>query len=193
MVSKKIFKNKTYLLFTVLLYFCVFFTQAGMAESKNIKSRHFIKGSKWELSFDDFKKMLPKQTRHIIFKPEEKPGYSNKIINFIKAIAPKQSAKIIIIRIGTNPGVDYLFINKRLYSAMLDWGIVSAESAGTIISRLASEYKVQSVEKGEQESTYSFKNNKTDIILYTTRVSDSTLKCIIYFYTKKMFKKLILE
>jgi len=78
----------------------------------------------WGTQLQKFKSTLPTDKEWEQFKPSEKPKYKNKILSYITAIDNKLIDKVIIVRIKSQPVVDYLFVNDKLYTIMENWGKV---------------------------------------------------------------------
>jgi hypothetical protein len=127
------------------------------------------------------------------FKPSEKPKYKNKIMTYITAIDAKLIEKIIIMRVKSQPMIDYLFVNDKLYTIMESWGKVDQKTEKEIHADLVSQFGQPLLQQDKNFYIYSFNNDKTKVLYYINRLPDGTSRCKVYYYTKQLFRMLIAE
>lgn len=147
----------------------------------------------WGTSLSKVKSTLPSDKESTQFTPAEKPKYKNMILSYITAIDAKLSEKIIIIRVKSQPVVDYLFVNNKLYTIMENWGSIDAKAEKEIHTRLVSQYGEPVVQQDKNFFIYSFNSDKTKVLYYVVKEKDGKSKCRVYYYTKQLFRMLISE
>lgn len=121
------------------------------------------------------------------FKPEENPEYSNKIIDFFSTMNPEERAVISIIKSQGTPEMDYCFFNEKLYSISEEWGNVDRNRAHTILKSLVEKYAEPSTDGKNQYTIYSFKKNKTKILVYKKAIDEKSVQIKIYYYSTDLF------
>jgi len=67
----------------------------------------------WGISKNDLIAQL-KLKNYTIFKPEDKPEYSNRIVDFFISMNPEDKTEITILQSKGNPEIDYCFFNEKL-------------------------------------------------------------------------------
>jgi hypothetical protein len=127
------------------------------------------------------------------FSPADDPNYENKIMSYITAIDADLVKKITIVRVKAQPMVDYLFVNDKLYTVMESWGEVEPNKSKEIETNLTTQYGAPLVQQDKNFYTYSYNNDKTKVLYYLVKQPDGKAKCIVYYYTKKLFRILITE
>jgi hypothetical protein len=142
----------------------------------------------WGAQLQKFKTTLPADKEWEQFKPSDKPKYKNKILSYITAIDEKLIDKVIIIRIKSQPVVDYLFVNDKLYTIMEIWGKIEQKTEMEIKSRLIKEFGQPVIQQDKDLYIYSYNTDKTKVLLYLERSN-----CKVYYYTKQLFRFLIVE
>ncbi len=147
----------------------------------------------WGSPIEKIKKAIPQGSNYVEFLPSDNPNYENKIMSYITAIDADLIKKITIIRVKTQPVVDYLFVNDRLYTIMENWEEVEPKKGKEIETTLTNQYGSPLVQQDKNFYIYSFNNDKTKVLYYLMKVSDSKYKCTVYYYTKKLFRILITE
>lgn len=146
----------------------------------------------WGISKTDLINRL-KLESYSTFKPSEKPEYSNRIIDFFNSMASDQKFDITILRTGEKPEVDYCFFNEKLYSISEDWGNIEIIKAGEILKSLKAKYTEVSTENKDQHVVYSFKKDKTKIVLYKKTESDKSVNIKIFYYSTTLFSMLLAQ
>jgi hypothetical protein len=139
------------------------------------------------------KSSIPAGASIIQFTPADDPNYENKIMSYITAIDADLIKKITIVRIKNQPMVDYLFVSDRLYTIMENWGEIEPKKSKEIESTLTTQYGAPLVQQDKNFFIYSFNNDKTKVLYYLMKQTDGNSKCIVYYYTKKLFRMLITE
>jgi len=114
-------------------------------------------------------------------------------MSYITAIDAELIRKITIIRVKSQPVSDYLFVGDRLYTIMESWGEVEARRGKEIETALTGRYGAPLVQQDKNLSIYSYNNDTTKVLYYLMKVSDTRSKCTVYYYTKKLFRILIME
>ncbi|OHD65815.1 MAG: hypothetical protein A2176_02020 [Spirochaetes bacterium RBG_13_51_14] len=145
----------------------------------------------WGAQLGNVKKTLPSDKELVQFTPRDDPKYENKIMSYIIAIDNNLIDKILIVRVKSQPVIDYLFVSDKLYTVMENWGEVDQKTEKNIQSRLASQFGEPLVQKDNNFYIYSFKSDKTKVLCYVMKLSDGKSKCKVYYYTKQLFKMLI--
>jgi hypothetical protein len=127
------------------------------------------------------------------FKPEDKPEYTNKIIDFFSSMNPEERAAITILRVQGKPDVDYCFFNEKLYSVSEDWGNVDRTKAGEILKTLKGNYSELSTDDKNPVITYSFKKRKTKGLLTKKIIDERSVQVRIFYYSTDLFSMLLRE
>ncbi len=155
--------------------------------SSTLYSEPKIHDKMWGTEYISFIRKIPAHSTYREFKPSDRPGYSNRIINFMMTIDPEIKNDLKILRIPGKPAADYLFVKNRLYSVTENWGIVDKSLAEKILQSLLKEYrKPEKKEKGLL-SIYTFVKGRTKIILYQKPQDNFTVKVRLYIYSMDLF------
>lgn len=147
----------------------------------------------WGTSIAAVRKGIPGGAATVQFAPSEDPAYENKIMSYITAIDAELVKKITIVRVKSEPVTDYLFVGDKLYTIMESWGDIDARRGKEIETALAGKYGAPLVQQDKSLSIYSYNNDRTKVLFYLTKVSDTRSRCTVYYYTKKLFRILIME
>jgi len=147
----------------------------------------------WGTAYNTVFDKVTHDREYMTFTPGSKPDYKNKIMNYVVAIDPAYAGKIDVLRIKTNPQVDYLFINKKLYNIVQNWGYITPSRVSKIESKLKREYGNFSIQKDGNLHIISYNNSRTKVLLYKKMLGNGKTKCKVYFYTKKLFRMLIMD
>lgn len=134
-----------------------------------------------------------KLENYLLFKPEDNPEYSNRIIDFFSSMNPEERAVITIIKTDGSPVTDYCFFNEKLYSVTEDWGNLDKIKAHDLIKTLKDKYTEQSVEEKSPNIVYSYKKNKTKVLLYKKAIDERSVQIKIFYYSTDLFRMLISE
>lgn len=134
-----------------------------------------------------------KLENYLLFKPEDNPEYSNRIIDFFSTMNPEERTVITIIKTNGNPVTDYCFFNEKLYSLTEEWGNLDRTSAHNLIKTLKDKYTEQSMEEKSPNIIYSFKKNKTKVLLYKKAIDERSVQIKIFYYSTDLFRMLISE
>ncbi len=147
----------------------------------------------WGTTLESIKKSHQSRGAVTLFSPREKPGYRNKILGFILNIDETFAEKIVILRTGSDPRIDYLFVNNRLYTILEDYGTIHETRVQGILDNLAGLYGTPHLQQDSNFYIYSYKNDTTNVLLYVLKQSAAVNRCKLYFYTKKLFSSLIMD
>ena len=147
----------------------------------------------WGSPMAAVKKAMPQGGGATEFTPADDPNYENKIMSYITAIDADLVKKIVIVRVKAQPMVDYLFVNDRLYTVMENWGEVEPNKDKEIETGLTTQYGAPLVQQDKNFYIYSYNNDKTKVLYYLVKQANGKSKCIVYYYTKKLFRILITE
>jgi len=147
---------------------------------------------KWGTSYEEFLSTIDKSKKIIAFKPSEKPRYKNIIMNYITAIDAKFKTKISILRVDGDPKIDYMFINKKFYSVLIDYGKIDNNSELKIIKDLNNKYGTPSIQKSKDFFIYAYTNQNLKILFYRKKINNK-IKCKEFIYAKKLFRMLLME
>ena len=134
-----------------------------------------------------------KLENYLLFKPEDNPEYSNRIIDFFSSMNPEERALITIIKTNGNPVTDYCFFNEKLYSVTEEWGNLDRTKAHNLIKTFKDKYTEQSMEDKSPNIIYSFKKNKTKVLLYKKAIDERSVQIKIFYYSTDLFRMLISE
>ncbi len=121
------------------------------------------------------------------FKPEDNPEYSNKIIDFFSTMNPEERAVITVIKSPGTPEMEYCFFNEKLYSVSEVWGNVERNKAHNILKSLVEKYSQPSTDEKNPYSIYSFKKNKTKILVYKKAIDEKSVQIKVYYYSTDLF------
>jgi hypothetical protein len=147
----------------------------------------------WGTQMLKVKKTLPSDKESVQFTPKDKPKYKNKILSYITAIDNKLLDKIIIVRVKSQPEIDYLFVNDKLYTILENWGNIDPKTEKDIQARLASIFGQPLIQQDKNFYIYSYNSDKTKVLYYLMKSPDGKSKCKVYYYTKQLFRMLITE
>lgn len=128
-----------------------------------------------------------------MFKPSEKPEYNNRIIDFFNSMSSENRFDIFILRAGIKPETDYCFFNEKLYSVSEDWGDIETAKAEEILNNLKCRYAGATAEKKDQYTVYSFKKERTKVVLYKKCNIDKFVNVKIYYYSTVLFNMLLVQ
>jgi len=129
---------------------------------------------------------------YIVFRPEEKPEYKNRIISFFTGMSG-DGVKVNVLRIKGLPEKDYCFFNNMLYSVSEDWGNIALKNADSIIKKIEYNYSIKNVDTRDGFAIITFEKDRNKIILYKKPVDNNFLKMKIYYYTNDIFNILLKE
>ena len=127
------------------------------------------------------------------FKPEDNPEYSNKIIDFFSTMNPDERAVITIIKSPGSPEIEYCFFNEKLYSISEEWGNVDRNKAHNILKALVDRYAEPLTDGKNLYTIYSFKKNKTKILVYKKAIDEKSVQIKVYFYSTDLFGMFLSE
>jgi len=168
----------------VILLLFLFISNIAAGETLNYE---------WGTQLLKFKRTLPSDKEWVQFKPNDKPKYKNKILSYITAIDNKLIDKIVIVRIKSQPVVDYLFVNDKLYTIMENWGKVEQKTEMEIQSQLIRQFGQPVIQQDKNFYIYSYNTDKTKVLFYLVRLPEAKSSCKVYYYTKQLFRFLIVE
>jgi len=146
----------------------------------------------WGISKTDLISRL-KLENYSTFKPEEKPEYSNRIIDFFSSMKRDEKAVITILRSSGKPETDYCFFNEKLYSISEEWGNIDKSASNDLLKKIKVNYTELSVEEKNPDITYSFKKNKTKVLLYKKILDEKLVQIKIFYYSTDLFNMLLGE
>lgn len=129
-------------------------------------------------------------TDYVIFRPEDKPEYKNRIISFFNAMGG-DGVRVNILRISGSPEKDYCFFNNMLYSVSEDWGNTTLKNADSIIRQIENRYKIKNIDKKDETTIITFEKDKNKIILYKKPVDYNCIKLRVFYYTNNIFNILL--
>ena len=86
----------------------------------------------------------------------------------------------------------YLLIKDRLYSILINYGIIDNNKLNKIIYNITNTYGEPSIQRDKNISIYSFKDKKTKILLLF-RFRYNKRECKVYYYASNLFKMLITQ
>lgn len=127
------------------------------------------------------------------FRPEEKPEYSNRVIDFFSAMNPEDRGMINIIKAQGTPETDYCFFNEKLYSITEEWKNTDRVNAHRLLLELKAKYNEPSVEEKNSSTVYSFKKGKTKVLVYKKTIDEKNLQIKIFYYSTDLFSMFLME
>ncbi len=145
----------------------------------------------WGISRTDFSGL--KINNCSTFRPEDKPGYSNKIIDFFSSMNPEERTPILIIRAQGKPETDYCFFNEKLYSVSEEWGNIDKIKTNDLIKTLKEKYSEISTEEQKPYIVHTFKKGKTKVLLYKKIIDEKSAQVRIFYYSNDLFNVLFSE
>jgi hypothetical protein len=146
----------------------------------------------WGISRSDLISRL-RLVNYSEFKPEDKPEYTNKVIDFFSSMNPEERAVITILRVQGKPDVDYCFFNEKLYSISEDWGNIDRTKAGEILKDIKGNYSELSSDDKNPVIIYSFKKRKTKGLLTKKIIDERSVQVRIFYYSTDLFGMLFSE
>jgi hypothetical protein len=147
----------------------------------------------WGITLNQVMSSLPTDKKITQFNPKQKENYSNKIMSYIIAIDNTLEEKITIVRINSQPVVDYLFINNTLYSVMEDWNDIDSSVEKNIKDNLEKKFSTPNLQQENNKLIYSFSDEKTKVLYYVLNFPNNKNNCAVYYYTKKLFRMLMMD
>jgi hypothetical protein len=171
---------------TIIAVMALFLSAAEISRGNNLNYE-------WGTQLEKVKKTLPSDKESVQFAPKDRPKYKNKILSYIIAIDNKLLDKIIVLRVKTQPVIDYLFVNDKLYTIMENWGSVDAKTEKDILAKLSGLFGQPLVQQDKNFYIYSFNSDKTKVLFYVMKSPDGKSKCKVYYYTRALFRMLITE
>lgn len=146
----------------------------------------------WGINQKEFIKSLPADSEYLIFKPDDEPEYSNKIISFFQTMGGSD-VSVNILRIKGRPVRDYCFFNNRLYSVTEDWREIPSTDTEKLVNNYNRLFTRLSSEMKDGVTINSYVKEKTKIIIYRKQIDDNRFKVKILFYTNDVFNILLNE
>lgn len=134
-----------------------------------------------------------KLENYSIFKPEEKPNYSNKIIDFFNSMDSDQKVRIVILRTGSKPEIDYCFFNEKLYSISEEWGYIDRNKAFDLLKTINEKYNDTTTQEKTSNIIYSFKKDTTKVLLVKKVIDEKSVQMRIFYYSVNLFSMLMSE
>lgn len=146
----------------------------------------------WGISKDSLINRL-KLENYTTFKPEDRPEYNNRIINFFTSMNPEAKTSILILRAPGSPEIDYCFFNERLYSISENWGDIDKNKVLNLENTIKTKYSDLSPGDNNSNMILSFQKNKTKGVLCKQIVNENTIHINIFYYSVSLFNLLFTE
>ena len=181
MCSIKLLKMRKKLIHSVIIALVIITPLSG-SEIENL----------WGITRNDLitKKKIE---NYITFKPADNPEYKNRVIDFFSAMNSDSKADIIILRTQGKPEIDYCFFNTKLYSITEVWYDVENNKAQAILKTINDIYPQISYEKKNPEFIYSFKKDRTKVLVYKKIMNDNSVNMKVVYYSMDLFGMLLSE
>jgi hypothetical protein len=146
--------------------------------------------SLWGVSKDSLLGRL-KPENCTVFRLQDKPEYSNRIIDFFNSMNSDSNTSIVIVRHQGKPEIDYCFFNEKLYLITEEWNSVETSEAQSLLNGLKQKYlEIPAAEK-KQGILYSFKKDKTKVLLHRKALDSKLYKIRIFYYSTDLFCMLL--
>jgi len=146
----------------------------------------------WGKNSEQLKKLVSKDKRIYSFDPAKQLRYRNRIYSLFTSMGVN-SEYINILRLEGNPLIDFMFYKNKLYSATEDWRNTKKSNIEKLKIMLKKRYGKADIQFKDDLTIYSYKKNRTVVILYTKEIDNSSSRCKVYYYSKKIFNTLFAE
>ena len=144
----------------------------------------------WGRDYKKFIDSIDRVIEYTEFDPADKPDYKNRIVSFIYSLNRAANKEIRIVRLKLNPETDYLFYGRKLCGITENRGLINIKEGEIILNNLTRRFGVPEAEKKSSLYIYTFKKNRTRIILYQQILDNNTMRCKVYSYTNDIFNTL---
>jgi hypothetical protein len=140
---------------------------------------------RWKEKYSTYSETFFSSANKETFGPDDKKDYTNKIMNYVISLDPTVKRKIKILRINSRPETDYLFLNNRLFCVLENWNHIPTAKVQQLTAYLNANYGNPQIERDANLHIYSYKTSQSKVVMYQKHLPGGTVKCKIYFYTKK--------
>jgi len=127
------------------------------------------------------------------FRLSDMDGYKNIIVSYMTDVDKNIKNDIVVLRTKSGTVTDYIFVKDRLYTVSRDWNIVDTEKEAWIRRAITDKYGTASVKEDGGFWIYSYSTGNTKVLYYRVRTSPNTYRCRVYYYTKNLFKMLLMQ
>lgn len=126
----------------------------------------------------------------ITFTLQDRPEYKNRVINHLLTLDDSLKGKIVILRTGTSPVEDRIFISDSLSCLMYEWRGLSDSQARVLRTEIARLYGIE-MKTTEGNTPVTFNHGDTSGLL-TSRPSDEGGQDIrLYLYPRSLYRRLL--
>ena len=159
--------------------------------STNAKGIGILTNAEWGMKKEAVIKSFSTNKRFSELKPMDHPEYKNRIMDHISMLDMSSRNKLIVIKTKTNPEIEYLFLDDYLFCIVEDWKEIKHTDEQRIDRRLFTRYGKPHIQRDSNLTIQSYNDNTTYVVYQKLYKKDGTMKCKIYYYTKKIFRKLM--
>ena len=138
----------------------------------------------WRANLKDIQHKMPDP---VIFKLGDKPDYQNKIISHLVSLDEGIKGRIIVLRTGSNPQKDFIFMDDRLCSVLYEWEDKPADLFSSLEKELARRYGPSESSDDDGSKTRSYKNNRTCAMLTRRPSGGRGIDIRLYLYPRNLF------
>lgn len=144
----------------------------------------------WGTEYKKFIASIERGIEYTEFDPADKPDYRNRIATFIYSLNSAANKEIKIVRLKIKPETDYLFYGGKLCGITENRGLINIKDGEMILRDLKRKFGEPESEKKSSLYVYTFKKNRTRIILYQQLTDNDIMRCRVYIYTNDIFNTL---
>lgn len=148
---------------------------------------------KWGSSLAQIEKAAGQKNISEKFTAGEKKKYQNRMLKHILRIDPEAAKRIMILRINSIPVTDYLFLGGKLACVLEKWKAADADTENGLIRNLTDRFGKGRAEKKKNFTVHHFQDRETAVCLYSKNRVKNQSSCRIYFYSRGIYRQLLLE
>ncbi len=146
----------------------------------------------WEMDENQLRKMIPGKREFSYFDPNKQLEYKNRIFSLFTSMGINQEY-LNIMRLHGYPMIDFMFYRGKLYSATEDWRNAKNGDLDKLKTDLQKRYGQPETAGRDDLTIYTYKKDRTVVILYSRKNDNLTSRCKVYYYSKKIFNRLFAE
>ncbi len=151
------------------------------------------KGEKWGTSYESFIKNSKPGVKSQKFNPGTRPDYSNRILDHLAGLNENIIKDSQVVKFQNEPEKEYIFIKNRLSIISIAWNTMDKIEQQKLFDILSRKFGQPDKKKELKAMVYSFSDNTTKILFFSTDISGDTCSCQVHFYPRNLFKILIVE
>lgn len=135
----------------------------------------------------NLKEIQQKSPDPVLFKLKDKPDYHNKIVSHLISLDESIQGRITVLRTGTNPQKDFIFMDDRLCSILYEWNERPAEMFKSLDNELARRYGPAEGTTDVNETSRSYKGTRTCAMLTRRPSGGNGIDIRLYLYPRNLF------